>query len=144
MHRKGGGSDLMSDPTGLVPDINPGLVEDSPALSGRLAVLRSGNKLLRIAQNLREVEAVMLGLGGQEGSAVADLTRSGRSRLQSLDLMIQELTGLSDILTGIASRLPDEPDPQIDVLVDLPRLQSLSQALRDRQQGAGQPQIVLF
>ncbi|MDO9637804.1 MAG: hypothetical protein Q7J44_04615 [Pseudotabrizicola sp.] len=134
----------MSDRTGIAPEINPVFVGESPALSGRLAVLRSGKHLLRITQNLREVEAVMLGIDRQDGAALADLNSLSRSRLQSLDLMIQELTGLSDILIGLASRLPDDPDPHIDVLVELPRLQSLTQALRDKQQPAVQPQIVLF
>lgn len=134
----------MSDLTGIEPEINPGIAGEHPALSGRLAVLRSGKHLLRITQNLREVEALMLGTNRREGVALVDLNATNRSRLQSLDLMIQELTGLSDILIGIASRLPDDPDPQIDVLVDLPRLQSLTQALRDRPPSQVQPQIVLF
>ena len=134
----------MCDRTGIEPEINPGRAGENPTLSGRLAVLRSGRHLLRITQNLREVEALMLGTDRRAGPALADLNATNRSRLQSLDLMIQELTGLSDILIGMASRLPDDPDPQIDVLVDMPRLQSLTHALRDKQQVGGVPPIVLF
>ncbi|TGD66205.1 hypothetical protein EYC08_04790 [Tabrizicola sp. WMC-M-20] len=134
----------MSDPTGIEPEINPVFASESSALSGRLAVLRSGKHLLRITETLRAIEAVMLCTDGIDGTIAADMKGTNRSRLQSLDLMIQELTGLSDILVGIASRLPDEPDQHIDVLVDLPRLQTLTHALRHGQQLATTPQIVLF
>ncbi|MFN7222682.1 MAG: hypothetical protein ACK4MS_01525 [Paracoccaceae bacterium] len=113
-------------------------------LSGRLVVLRSGEHLALIASRLRDLEALML--GASRGSSMASETggASTLARLQSLDLMIQELSGLSDILIGAASHLPDVPDDTVDALVDMPRLQSLSRALRNLAEHPITPEVVIF
>ncbi|MDR7124920.1 hypothetical protein J2X53_001744 [Pseudorhodobacter sp. 4114] len=118
--------------------------DETPVLSGRLAVLRSGLHLAQIAQGLRDLEADMIAVD-LSGSATTRQKRwERRSRLQALDLMIQELTGLSDILVGVASHLSESPDQTIDALVDMPRLQSLSRALRDHDCTAPSSEVVIF
>lgn len=134
----------MTGPNGPGPQTTPVLETSGPVLSGRLAVLRSGRHLSRITENLREIEGLILGTGWQDGTALGGLNGLSRARLQSLDLLIQELAGLSEILIRMAQRLPDDPDQQIDLLVDLPRLQSLTTALRDGRRAEIPPQIELF
>lgn len=132
-----GETDLIS-----VPD--PAWPNDEPVLSGRLTVLRSGLHLAQIAQGLRDLETIMISveLSGETMSGQDRCMR--RSRLQALDLMIQELMGLSDILIGAASHLSDAPDATIDALVDMPRLQSLTRALRDYEGKVTTSEVVLF
>lgn len=117
---------------------------DRPVLSGRSTVLRSGEHLGRIAQGLRDLETVMIALERSGSAERPQDRRARRSQLQALDLMIQELTGLSDILIGAASHLPDQPDRTIDALVDLPRLQSLSRALRAEVAETAASSVVVF
>ena len=107
-------------------------------------VLRSGAHLSRIASRLRDLEAILIQSAQSPDGDSADARRDRRLRMQTLDLMIQELTGLSDILIGTASHLPDMPDATVDALVDMPRLQSLSQALREEQGVALSAAIVIF
>ncbi|MCU0901827.1 MAG: hypothetical protein MUC82_15230 [Cypionkella sp.] len=113
-------------------------------LSGQAVVLRSGAHLSRIASRLRDLEAILIQSAQSPDGDSADARRDRRLRMQTLDLMIQELTGLSDILIGTASHLPDMPDATVDALVDMPRLQSLSQALREEQGVALSAAIVIF
>lgn len=113
-------------------------------LSGRMAVLRSGKHLALIALRLRELEAVMLAASQNSGPVSETGTLSARARLQSLDLTIQELSGLSEILIGTASQLPEVPDQAIDALVDLPRLETLSRALHNLADHPAPPEIVIF
>ncbi|MFN3844944.1 MAG: hypothetical protein ACK4RZ_03850 [Paracoccaceae bacterium] len=119
-------------------------VATDQVLSGRLVILRGGEHLALIAIRLRDLEAVMLGASRVSVLASDSGTGSSRARLQSLDLMIQELSGLSDILIGTASHLPDVPDDTVDALVDLPRLQSLSRALRNLAEHPITPEVVIF
>lgn len=144
MYRAGGWADLMGV-AGVIAG-NPDAIDkdESAVLSGQLAVLRSGLHLAQIAQGLRDLEAVMIAvdLAGQSPEKQDRHVR--RLRLQALDLMIQELTGLSDILIGMASHLSDRPDCTIDALVDMPRLQSLTRALRDNDVNPSDPATIIF
>lgn len=103
---------------------------DAPVLSGRLAVLRSGHHLADIAERLRGLEAVLIETEGAEAPSAEHLRRTRRDRLQAMDLILQELSGLSVLLVQLADFAVGSPDPAVDALVDGPRLQSLSQALR--------------
>ncbi|MFN4155264.1 MAG: hypothetical protein ACK4HF_11475 [Paracoccaceae bacterium] len=140
----------MNKATGPMPEPDPmpepgkELPEGGPLLSGRLAVMRSGLHLARIAQGLRDLEAVMITTDLYRETAPGQDRCLRRSRLQALDLMIQELTGLSDILIGAAFHLSDAPDQTIDALVDMPRLQSLARALRDHEGKVSASEVVLF
>lgn len=134
----------MHNSPGSPPGSGPALPDEHPVLSGRLAVLRSGLHLAQIAQGLRDLEAVMIPLDLSGGATPGQDRCERRSRLQALDLMIQELTGLSDILVGAASHLSDSPDQTIDALVDMPRLQSLTRALRDHAGKVPASEVVIF
>lgn len=118
--------------------------EVSPALSCQLTIRRSGEHIAKIAQNLRDLERMMMGVAWQGDAAPQGSDALRRPGLQSLDLLIQELAGLSDILIGAASRLPDVPDSHVDALVDLPRLQSLSCALRGQVAKEAASETVIF
>lgn len=113
-------------------------------LSGQLAIGRSGDHLARIAQTLRALERDLITVDppAEVVSGVCQTLR--RSRLQSLDLLIQELAGLSEILTNAAPYLPDLPDPHIDALVEGPRLQTLRCALRGLDQRDKLSETVIF
>ena len=134
----------MSGAQGFPSDPGPPMPGESQILSGRLAVLRSGLHLAQIAQGLRDLETVMISvdLPGEIQKGQDRCVR--RLRLQALDLMIQELTGLSDVLIGAASHLSDSPDHTIDALVDMPRLQSLTRALRDLERKTPASEVVIF
>jgi hypothetical protein len=99
-------------------------------LSGRLAVLRSGHHLADIAQRLRGLEAILIEAEGATAPSADHLRRTRRARLQAMDLILQELSGLSGLLVQLSDYASGAPDPSVDALVDGPRLQSLSQALR--------------
>lgn len=117
----------MSD----TPRPNPICAIDAfPALSGQLTIRRSGEHLAKITQSLREFERLLMNAERQDHAPPHDGDMCRRSQMQSLDVILQEIAGLSDILIGAAAHLPDLPDRSFDMLVDLPRLQSLSRALR--------------
>lgn len=118
------------------------LLDHDRALSGRVTVHRSGEHLARMAMRLRDLEAMIL--TGPLKPQVDDGRGGPRARLQALDLMIQELVGLSEILIGTAKHLPDNPDQGLDALIDLPRLQTLSLALRQDQVRLQASEVVLF
>jgi len=128
------------------PDLDAGSEEtrESELLSARLTVARSGRHLALIAMRLRDVESLMVEAQRAAVQPDAESRRLRRSRLQTLDLLIQELAGLSDILVGVSEYLSDVPDKRLDIIVELPRLQSLSQALRDVEQSQTGSGTVLF
>lgn len=134
----------MEDTFAPCHDLAAHAVGEGQVLSGRMAVLRSGEHLARIAQGLRDLETVLIARDHVGSAEPAQHRRARRTRLQALDLMIQELTGLSDILIGAASHLSDQPDGIIDALVELPRLQSLSRALRGREAETEVSSVVVF
>ena len=134
----------MCGARGLRRKDDTGVASAQPILSGRLAVMRSGLHLAQIVLRLRDLERVVIALELRNEAGSREARGDRRSRLQALDLTIQELAGLSDILIGAASLLPDRPDARIDGMVELPRLQSLSRALRDRDGEASDPEVVIF
>ena len=112
------------------------------SLSCRRAIRHSGVHLAGLADRLRHLETIMIAVAELQDEGGARVKR--RSRMQALDLVIQELAALSDILIGAADQLSDTPNPVIDALIDLPRLQSLSLALREGQANDTPSEIVLF
>ena len=132
----------MSNAPDAVDGIRPERPEMPSILSASLTVMRSGLHLAQIAQGLRDLESLIVATSPR---TVALPERDDSARLQALDLMIQELTGLSSILIGAASCVADGPDAKIDALIDGPRLQSLSYALRGLHHGEAMDQaIVIF
>jgi hypothetical protein len=121
-----------------------GAPEAGPDLSGHLLVLHSGQHLARIAARLREIESIILEAEPFPSTGLSDAQGLRRSRLQALDLVVQDLSGLSQILTSAAAGFSDVRDHVLDDIVDLPRLQSLSRALRDGVDDAIAPQTVIF
>lgn len=121
---------------------------DLPLLSGRLAVLRSGQHLADIAERLRDLEAILIEADGGQTPSADRLLRARRARLQAMDLILQELTALSALLVDLSEHACDSPNQVVDALVDLPRLQSLAQALRATEelerQRTPSAEIVLF
>ncbi|NEX45725.1 hypothetical protein [Pseudotabrizicola algicola] len=113
-------------------------------LSARSTVLRSAEHLVHIAEGLRQIEGAIVARDQAQGNESKADQPSLRQRLQGLDLMMQELTGLSEILAAVAQRLPDQPDPELEPLLDLPRLESLSRVLRAAAPQDAAPAIVLF
>lgn len=119
-----------------------------PLLSGRLAVLRSGQHLADIAERLRVLEAILIEADGGHTPSADRLLRARRARLQAMDLILQELTALSALLVDLAEHACDAPNQVVDALVDVPRLQSLAHALRATEelerQRTPSAEIVLF
>lgn len=114
-------------------------------VSGRSAVLYSGKHLARVAQELRAFEVAMIAPGLLcDHREAADQPLAHRQRLQSLDRIIQELDGLSEILIGTASHLPDHPEEGLIELIERPRLKRLSLAVRGQMLEPSASSIVIF
>lgn len=89
------------------------------ALSGRQLALRSGQQLARLGAQLQALERLYL--SATTGLRPADM--------QALDVLFQQIHGISIILSEAAAFLPDEADPRLERLLALPRLQLLADAL---------------
>lgn len=113
-------------------------------LSGREAVMRSGQHLCTLVEVLRGLEPAFLASDPVGKPGTGERRSKERLRLQSLDRVIQELVGLSDILIGAAPYLSDLPVAEIDALIERPRLQSLANALRDQGKSEAPPQVEIF
>lgn len=114
-------------------------------VSGRSAVLYSGKHLARVAEELRAFEAAMIAPGLLcDHREADDQPLAHRQRLQSLDRIIQELDGLSEILIGTASYLPDHPEEGLIELIERPRLKRLSLAVRGQMLEPSASSIVIF
>jgi hypothetical protein len=93
-------------------------------MSGRLLIARAGAELGHLCQDIQALESHLLHMRTVVG------TPPLKPKVQSLDLIVQKLAGLSQILLEAATHLSDAPDARLEDLPDLPRLESLATALR--------------
>ena len=103
-------------------------------LSGQDLVARSGDYLDRIAHQLRALERIYL----------ASCSAPMPAEIQQLDLVIQQIAGLSHVLSEASSHLSHEADWRLHAAVLRPRLQSLTEALLGMQATPRDTQIELF
>ena len=83
----------------------------------------------RIAEHLGQIECDLLALEREVLSSASQTTSEGRAKLQTLDQIVQSVSGLADIVGRLAPLLPEAADPQINAIVASRRLNSLQRAL---------------
>ncbi len=128
----------MTQEAGSPINTCPDFMARAAAVSPRDLIDRSGRHLRQIAADLQAIEATVLAALGPTASAAV-----GR-RIQSLDLTIQQLHGLSNILASLAPTLSGAADPKLVPMVCAPRLQSLAQALLATDAAPNGPSVELF
>ncbi len=125
----------------VAPFSNAGVAEPqptdtgrNPSLSSSLLVERCGLQLSEIASTIRNLEVDFL-------KQRSDLVTP---ELQMFDLVLQKIEGLSAVLSAAAALLPGDPDPRLDAITVIPRLQVLHDALRGQPARPRPSQVELF
>ena len=98
----------------------------------------------RVAQHLEHVGQEILALEHSILSSAGPRSAEERTKLQSLDQIVQNLAGLARILADSAPLLPTAPDVQLNAIVTRPRLRRLEDSLLGMQTSAPDRKIDLF
>ncbi len=122
---------------------------DDNALIGRdvgatNAMLSPSLLAQRVAGHLGQIGQELLALERSILTSAGPKTAEERAQFQSLDQIVQTLTGLAHVLGECAPLLADQPDRRLNEIVARPRLSSLEDALLGTQSTSLERHIDLF